>query len=83
MLNLSGYQELKGKFSDGVLRTLPCKNVCISLLKKVFSSFDLDVIITMDSTLAEGSECRFTVKKSWKDKGVDFLSYCCCMNCTL
>ncbi len=58
------YQELKGKFSDDVLRTLPCKNVCISLLKKVFSSFDLDVIITMDSTLAEGSECRFTVKKS-------------------
>ncbi len=61
------YEELRGLGEDAV-RGLPCKNGCISLLKRAFSEFDLNVEISMESNLAEGDECLFTVKK--KERGV-------------
>jgi hypothetical protein len=61
----SVYEELQ-RLGEEVVRELPCKNACISLLKGAFSAFDLNTEISMESNLVEGDECLFTVKNREK-----------------
>jgi len=55
------YEELK-KLDDDIVKNLPCKNMCFSLLERAFSEFGLDIDIEMESNFNENGECVFVVK---------------------
>ena len=53
------YQELQ---KYGELRELPCRNCCISMLKKAFSAFGLESEVKVESELLGGGSCIFSVR---------------------
>jgi hypothetical protein len=55
------FDSLKSKLGEEKTREMPCKALCLSLVKSLLDAFELDTQVRTDALMTKDGRCQFTV----------------------